>query len=78
LEAIPVVELNVQIIKKNGKSEYVILPYAEFLKVQEDLDDYHDLLCLREAKEVEKSAATIGIDELKNSLMQKNRKASTV
>ena len=60
--------LNVQIIKKNGKNEYVILPYNEFIKVQEELDDYDNLRCLRTAKEAEKGAKTVGIEELKKRL----------
>jgi PHD/YefM family antitoxin component YafN of YafNO toxin-antitoxin module len=60
--------LNVQIIKKNGKKEYVILPYEEFLKVQEELDDYADLHCLRAAKKAEQNSPSIGIEELKAKL----------
>jgi SUMO ligase MMS21 Smc5/6 complex component len=62
------VALNVQIIKKNGKKEYVILPYDEFLKVQEELDDYDSLRCLREAKEAERNAPTVSLEELKKKL----------
>jgi PHD/YefM family antitoxin component YafN of YafNO toxin-antitoxin module len=46
--------VNAQIIKKNGKKEYVVLPYEEYLRIQEELEDYQDLRCLREAKETEK------------------------
>ena len=59
------VPVNAQIIKKVKKKEYVVIPYDEFLKIQEELHDYEDLRCLREAKEAEKNAPTIGIDELK-------------
>ena len=44
------------------------LPYEEFLEVQEQLQDYEDLRFLGEAKEAEKNAATIGIDELKKKI----------
>jgi hypothetical protein len=57
-----------QIIKKNGKKEFAVLPYADFLKIQEDLEDYEDLRCLREAKESEKEAPTVGLSDLKRSL----------
>jgi hypothetical protein len=66
--------LNVQIIKKNGKNEYVVLPYAEFLKVQEDLEDYDDLRCLREAKRIEADAPNVGLEELKERLKIRNAK----
>ena len=62
------VTLNAQIIKKEGKKEYAVLPYEEFLKIQEELRNYEDLRCLREAKEAEKTAPTIGIDELKKQI----------
>jgi len=62
------VSLRPQIIKKNGKKEYSVLPYEEFLKVREELEDYEDLRCLRKAKEAEKEAPTIGMSELKKKI----------
>jgi hypothetical protein len=62
------VSLRAQIIKKKGKKEYAVLPYEEFLKVQEELADYEDLRCLRGAKEAEKDAPTIGMAELKKKI----------
>jgi hypothetical protein len=64
----PMVTLHAQIIKKNGKKDYVVLPYEEFLKIQEELEDYGDLRSLREAKEMEKDAPTIGMAELKKKI----------
>ena len=61
--------LKAQIIKKDGKKEYAVLPYEEFVKVKEELQDYDDLRCLREAKDAEKDAPTIGIDELKKKTL---------
>lgn len=62
------VTLHAQIIKKNGKKDYVVLPYEEFLKVQEELEDYDDLRSLREAKETERDAPTIRMAELKRKI----------
>jgi PHD/YefM family antitoxin component YafN of YafNO toxin-antitoxin module len=62
------VTLHAQIIKKNGKKDYVVLPYEEFLKVQEELEDYDDLRSLREAKEIEKDAPTITMAQLKKKI----------
>lgn len=69
------VTLNAQIIKKEGKKEYVV-PYDEFLKIQEELHNYEDLRCLREAKEAEKNAPTIGIDELKKQIGGRTSRSS--
>ena len=68
--------MDIQIIKKNGKKEYVVMPYEEFLRVQEELDDYQNLRCLREAKEAEQNAPTISLEELKKNLKASNRQAN--
>ena len=60
-----------QIIKKNGKKEFAVLPYADFVKIREDLEDYEDLRRLREAKESEKNAPTTGLRDLKKSLARR-------
>ena len=39
-----------QIIEKDGKKEFVVLPYDEFLAIQEALEDFDDLEELRAAK----------------------------
>jgi len=69
--------LNIQIIKKNGKKEYVVMPYDEFLRVQEELDDYQNLRCLREAKAAEQYAPTTSIEELKKRFKTPTKKANT-
>jgi len=61
-------EFNAQIIKKNGKNEFVFLPYDVFQKIQEELASYEDLRCLREAKMEEIDAPTIGIEEFKKRI----------
>ncbi len=68
--------MNVQIIKKNGKKEYAVLPYKEFEKIREKLADYEDIRCLREAKATEKDAATIGIAALKKKIAKKTKRSS--
>jgi len=71
-----VIALHAQIIKKNGKKEYAVLPYEEFLKVQEELDDYQDLRCLREAKAAEKDAPTVGMAELRKKIATRTTRCS--
>lgn len=60
--------LKPQVIEKNGKKEFVILTYEEFLKIQEELDNYEDLRTLREAKMKEADAPTISLKEAKKQL----------
>jgi len=59
----------VQTIGKNGKKEFAVLPYADFLKLQAALDDYGDLRSLREARAAEASAPTISLSEAKRRLL---------
>ena len=68
--------LTAQIIKKDGKKKYAVLPYEEFQKIQEALADYEDLSCLREAKAVEKDAPTIDIEELKKRIKKKSTRST--
>lgn len=44
------INLHAQILKKNGKEEFVILPYDEFLALKDILEDAEDLLALEDAK----------------------------
>jgi len=46
----------------------VVLPYEEFMKIQEELDDYEDLRILREAKEKEGDAPTVSLKNVKKRL----------
>jgi len=62
-------EINIQLIEKNGKKEFVVLPYEDFLKIQEELENYEDLRSLREAKQKEgDDTPTINIKEAKKQL----------
>jgi len=57
-----------KILEKNGKKEFVVLTYEEFLKIQEELEDYEDLKELRKAKQEEADAPTIDLEEAKKQL----------
>ena len=39
-----------QIIEKDGRKEFVVLPYEEFLQMQEEIEKHEDLRTLREEK----------------------------
>ena len=60
--------LHPEILKKNGRNEFVVLPYEEFVILQEMLDDAQDVLELRRAKQDEQDTPTIGLDDLKIEL----------
>ena len=42
--------MKAQIIEKHGKKEFAVIPYKDFLRMQEDLENYRDLFDLRKAK----------------------------
>lgn len=62
------IQLHPEVLKKNGVNEFVILPYDEFVALQELLADGQDLKDLREAIRVEGGAPTISLEELKAEL----------
>ena len=62
------ISMSPQILEKNGKKEFVILPYEDFLKMQEELECYNDLRILREAKQEEQNAPSVSFEEAKNIL----------
>lgn len=53
-----------QIIEKNGKKEFVVLPYDEYVRLQRELEDFHDLRRLREEKVSAASQPTRPLDEV--------------
>ena len=62
------ITLKPKILEKDGKKEFVILTYEEFVKIQEELQDYEDLKELRKAKQEEANAPTIDLKEAKKEL----------
>jgi hypothetical protein len=61
-------KLHPEILQKNGKKEFVVLPYEEFLAIQERLNDADDLLELRKAKRTESRKKSISLAEAKQRL----------
>ena len=61
-------KLHPEVLKKNGVNEFVILPYDEFVALQQLLADAQDLGDLREAVAAEKDAPPISLEELKTEL----------
>lgn len=61
-------ELHPKVLKKNGKKEFVVLPYEEYAALEEMLSDYEDLLDLRAAKREESDQPSLSIAETKREL----------
>ncbi len=61
-------KLHPEILVKNGKKEFVVLPYEEFLAMQQLLADAEDLLDLRKAKRSERGKKSIALAEINREL----------
>ncbi len=61
-------KLHPEVVVKNGKKEFVVLPYEEFLAMQDRLADADDLLELRKAKRSEGRKKSIPLAEVKRQL----------
>jgi PHD/YefM family antitoxin component YafN of YafNO toxin-antitoxin module len=53
---------------KNGKKEFVVLTYEEFVALQERLADAEDLTELRKAKRAERKKKTVPLADVKREL----------
>ena len=61
-------ELHPKFISKNGQKEFAVIPYEEFLKLQEMLEDMEDLKDLRTAVEQDKDSPDYPLEEVKKML----------
>jgi PHD/YefM family antitoxin component YafN of YafNO toxin-antitoxin module len=57
------IELHPEILSKNGRREFAVLPYEEFQALTEMLADYEDLRDLRAAKAEEGKSETMSLAE---------------
>ena len=62
------VTLHPEILRKNGKKQFAVLPYEEFVALQEWLADVEDLLELRKAKRAERKKPTVPLALAKRKL----------
>ena len=62
-------KLHPRMLKKDGRNEFVVLPYEEFQALQERLADADDLLALRRARRADTPRGKgLTLDELKGKL----------
>ncbi len=58
------IELHPNFLRKDGKEEFVVLPYDEFVAIQELLENAEDLLELQAAKKEEADAPLLSVEEV--------------
>ena len=62
------IELHPEILSKNGKPEFVVLPYEEYVALQEELEELEDIRQLNEAIASEKHTPSIPWPDAKKQL----------
>jgi PHD/YefM family antitoxin component YafN of YafNO toxin-antitoxin module len=62
------ISLHPEILMKNGKKEFVVLPYEEFVALQELLADLEDLRDLQTAKQESTDEPSVTLTEVKAEL----------
>ena len=62
------VALHPNILERDGKKAFAVLPYEEFVKIAEELDDFEDIKDLRAAKAEEATASTASLASVRKEL----------
>ena len=57
------IEFHPEFLKKDG-SDFVVLPYEEFVSIQELLEDAEDLLLLEQAKKEDQGKPGVTLEEM--------------
>ena len=60
--------LHPNILEKDGKKAFAVLPYEEFQHLQEELEEYEDLKALRAAKAKEADAPVESLSSVRSAL----------
>jgi hypothetical protein len=62
------VPLHPNILECDGKKAFVVLPYDEFLLLEEEIESFEDLKSLRAAKSEEADAPTVALSDARKGL----------
>jgi hypothetical protein len=60
--------LHPEILVRDGKKQFAVLPYEEFVLLKERLEDMEDLLQLRKAKKAEGRKRSVPLEGVKRQL----------
>jgi hypothetical protein len=58
------IQFHPEFLKKNGKNEFVVLPYEEFVTIQELLEDAEDALLLEQARREDQGKPGVSLEEV--------------
>ena len=62
------IKIKPEILHKNGKPQFAVIPYADFLVIQDELEDAACLRILRKAKASEGESTTLPVNAVKARL----------
>ena len=62
------VTLHPNILERDGKKAFAVLPYEEFVKIEKELDDLEDIKNLRAIKAEEANAPTASLASVRKEL----------
>lgn len=62
------IKLHPEYITKKGEKEFVVIPYSEYLSLQEYLQDVEDLLDMRKIKKADAKKAGVPLAQVKKDL----------
>ena len=62
------IDLHPNFLEKDGKKAFAVLPYEEFKKIQEALEDLEDLKTLRQAKIEQADEPTVSLEKAREIL----------
>ena len=66
-------ELHPQILKKDGKPSFVVLPYEEFVALSEELEDLRDSRAIREAAKADKGKKQLSLQDVRAALRARRK-----
>ncbi|ADI65480.1 hypothetical protein [Trichormus azollae] len=58
------IELHAEFLRKDGQKQFAVLPYEEFLKIKELLEDLEDLRDLRDSKKEDQSVSLSDVKKM--------------
>ena len=62
------IELHPEFLTADGKKQFAVLPYSEYVALQEWIEDTQDLLALKFAREENANEPSYTIDEVRKEL----------
>ncbi len=62
------VTIHPNVLERDGKKAFVVLPYEEFVMIEEELQEYEDLKELRAAKAAESGEPSVPLGDVRKEL----------